>query len=1143
MSEALDPGARQRLAYERGASVWVSASAGTGKTKVLTDRVLSLLLHKSPPSKILCLTFTKAAAAEMANRINERLSQWTILGDGALDQDIAALTGAVPDADQRDYARQLFALVLDAPGGMTIVTIHAFCQSLLRRFPLEAGVPPHFDLMDERSSAEALEAARETVLTQAREDVDRDLAEALAEVVRHVQEASFADLLAALSLERARLAAALAPGFARFTAALRRVLGLKEGETVESIVTTACAGADEAALRRAADAMLASPSVNDKRRGEIIAAWLADPMARAAGFDAYLRGYFTATGDRFQHIVTKKLADANPDIADAVAAEAERLQAIRERRSAAELYAASSALARLASALLDEYARVKAARALLDYDDLVLKTRDLLLRPGVAPWVLFKLDGGLDHILIDEAQDTNPEQWEIVRLIAEEFFAGESAYEDRHEDRRTIFAVGDAKQSIYSFQRADPQKFVEMRAHFAQAVESANAKWRVVPLEISFRSVAAVLQAVDAVFAQSFARDGVALDGLDIRHEAFRRGHAGLIELWPPVEAETQPIRESWPLPLKQQGASEPRARLARAIAGTIRSWLDRGEKLAARGHVIRAGDVLVLVRRRGPFVTELVRALKAAEVAVAGVDRMFLTDQLAVEDMMALGQFLLLPDDDLTLATVLKGPFYNFSEDALFALAYQRRGTLWDGLRRRRDERPEFAYAADQLMGLSARVDFVPPYELFAEVLGARRGRKAMFDRLGPEAGDPLDEFLAAALAYERAHGVSLQGFLHWLAAGTTEIKRDLDQSGRDEVRIMTVHGAKGLEAPIVFLPDTLQVPTMTPSVLWSDGGLPLWLIDRSAMPRAAATALEDAKRRRDQEYRRLLYVAMTRAADRLYVCGWQTQKKPPAGNWHEMVATGLAAANAESFEFDAEPWLGDEGWTGPGLRLVTPQLVVPQVERVAADFRAGAAILPEWCWREPPPEPAPPRPLAPSQPREEEPATRSPLGEDRGTAFLRGRLVHRLLQSLPNLAPGAREKAARQFLARKVHGLTRNAQAALLRETLSVLEHPDFAPLFAPGSAAEVPVVGLVGGRALSGQIDRLVVSGDSVLIVDYKTMRPVPSAAAGIPRAYLDQLAAYRAAVAAVYPGKTIRCALLWTDGPTLMPVADEHLATYL
>ncbi len=839
MSETvLDPGARQRLAYQRDASVWVEASAGTGKTTVLTNRVLALLLSGSAPSRILCLTFTKAAAAEMANRINERLSRWTTIEDGRLKQEIAELTGELPDGDGCDAARQLFARVLDAPGGMTIATIHAFCQSLLRRFPLEAGVPPHFEVMDERSSGEALDAAREAVLLRAREDRDPELGEALAEIVRHVQESSFAELLAELVLERARLGAALARGFERFAAALRQSLGVKKGETAAGIVAAGCApgAADEAELRHAAQIMAASDAKRDQQRGDIVARWLADQPRRAAGFDAYLRGFFTAAGECFKDIVTRKLADANPHTAEALALEAERLEEVRARRTAAELYVAGAALARLAEAMLADYARHKAGRALLDYDDLVLKARDLLRRPGIAPWVLFKLDGGIDHILIDEAQDTNPEQWEIVSLIAAEFFSGEGA----REATRTVFAVGDAKQSIFSFQRADPAKFAEMREYFAAAVTAAQAAWRVVPLETSFRSVAAVLRAVDAVFADPVPL-GVGLNPGDIQHAAFRHGHAGLIELWPPVQPADGPQPAPWSLPLLQHPASAPHARLALAIAATIKRWLDTHEKLESRDRPIRAGDVMVLVRRRTAFVTELVRALKDAKVAVAGVDRMTLTDQLAVEDMMALGRFVLLPDDDLTLATVLKGPLFGFGEEALFELAWQRRGALWAELLRRRDERPDFARAASELSELLARADFAPPYEFFADVLGARHGRRSVLSRLGPEAADPLDEFLAAALGYERQQGVSLQGFLHWLAAGEAEVKRDLEHSGRDEVRVLTVHGAKGLEAPIVFLPDTLQVPTQTPRVLWSGDGVPFWLVARDRLPQAAATALQE--------------------------------------------------------------------------------------------------------------------------------------------------------------------------------------------------------------------------------------------------------------------------------------------------------------
>ncbi|HUH86226.1 MAG TPA: double-strand break repair helicase AddA [Stellaceae bacterium] len=1136
-----DPDRRQREAVAVDASVWVAASAGTGKTKVLTDRVLALLLAGSAPHRILCLTFTKAAAAEMANRLNQRLSLWATESDAALGLEVAPLIDAVPDADQVAAARRLFARVLDAPGGLRIATVHAFCQSLLRRFPIEAGVAPHFQVMDERSADEALAAAREAVLWAAREGGDADLAAALAAVTRHVPEAGFATLMGELALHRAKLRRALAQGHAAFRDRLARALGVSPKIGEAEILTAACApgAADERALAAAA-ALMQRSSRRDQEGGARIARWLETPAERVAGFDEYCEAFFTQDGPQRVALLTKPLARGEPAAAAALAAEAQRLEAVIAARAGAALFAASAALVRLGEALLDAYEQHKATLALLDYDDLVLRARDLLRRPGVAPWVLFKLDGGIDHILIDEAQDTNPEQWEVVEALAEEFFTGAGA----RALTRTVFAVGDAKQSIYSFQRADPEAFTRMREHFAGRVTAAEQDWRVVDLDVSFRSTDAVLAAVDAIFARPEASAGVALDGALIRHQPFRADHAGLVEMWPPVAPDPAPEPEPWSLPVEQHHARPPPARLARVIAQTLRQWIDRGERLPARDRAVRPGDVMVLVRRRGAFVGELVRALKEADVPVAGVDRLILTEQLAVEDMIALGRFLLLPEDDLTLATVLKGPLFGFNEEMLFALAYPRRGTLWEELHRRAGEELGFAAAAKTLGELLARADFVPPYELFAEVLGARGGRKAALARLGPEAADPLDEFLSLALAYERVHEPSLERFLYWLAAGETEVKRDLDQRGRDEVRVLTVHGAKGLQAPIVFLPDTLQLPDQPAKLLWTESGLPLWRAHARCGAPAAATALAERQRREAAEYRRLLYVALTRAEDRLYLCGWETRRKPGDGCWYRLAEAGLAEApGAVPVDFDFTAVAGADGWRGRGWRIETPQRRAPDLgERLPRRLDRDDA-LPDWAGAPPPPEPSPPRPLAPSRPSEADPAARSPLGADAGAGLLRGRLVHRLLQRLPPLPPEARLAAARRFLALPVHGLAATEQEALAAETMAVLDHADFAPLFGPSSQAEVPVVALLGGRALAGQIDRLVVGDRDVLIVDYKTLRPPPTREQDVPPPYLAQLAAYRAAIAAIYPSRAVRCALLWTEGPRLMPVSgallDRHV----
>jgi ATP-dependent helicase/nuclease subunit A len=1137
----------QRHATDGRSSVWVAASAGTGKTKVLTDRVLNLMLRGSSPGRILCLTFTKAAAAEMANRINERLSTWTTLADGALEQELVGLTGAMPDRALLEHARRLFALVLDTPGGMKIMTIHAFCQSLLRRFPIEAGIAPHFEVMDERSAAEVLGEAREAVLAAARRGDDPTLAQALGEITRYLGEESFSELLATLAVERSRLRRLLDDGGpAACLGRLHSLLDMPPGATVATILASACdeTAFDAAELRRAAERLLASAATTDRQRGECLAAWLAAPGERLARLDEYVAAYLTAEGSIRKTLMTKQAASAAPAALTALAAEAARIERLVAARGACALLHATIATVYLAAALLTAYERHKTLHAQLDYDDLILKTCDLLNRPGVAAWVLFKLDGGLDHILVDEAQDTNPEQWQVVAALAEEFFSGRGA----RDTERTIFAVGDVKQSIYSFQRADPNEFQRMREHFRARVTAATEHpgewpWREVALDISFRSTEAVLAAVDAVFARDEARAGVAPDETPIRHIAQRRGHAGRVELWPAVEPDPADPPAPWQTPDAQHRVRDPSSRLAAAIAAQIRHWLDSGERLESRDRPIRPGDIMVLVRRRGRFVDALVRALKNRGVPVAGVDRMVLTEQLAVEDLAALGQFLLLPDDDLTLATLLKSPLYGIDDDTLFTLAAGRgKQSLWDALRQHASGDPRLRHAVEELAALLARADFVAPYELFADILSARGGRRAALSRLGPEAADPLDEFLALALAYERAHIPSLQGFLHWLATGAVEIKRDLDQRNRDEVRVLTVHGAKGLQAPIVFLPDTLQAPTQVPRLLWTADGLPLWSPRKDLDAPAAQAARRIAVERRDEEYRRLLYVAMTRAEDRLYLCGWRTRRPAPSHCWYDLAASGIAAIAApEPFDFTA--LIGEDGWTGPGWRHDRPQAIPAKADTREPGSATVATELPGWVRALPPAEPAPPRPLTPSRPSLAEPAARSPLGLLTGTrdgvGFKRGLIIHRLLQILPELDPARRRMAAEQFLARPVHGLAAIEQAAIADEILAILGEPGFATLFGPESQAEVPIVGLVGDYAIAGQIDRLVVREGEVLIVDYKTLRPMPARDDEVPPAYLRQLAAYRAAIAQIYPGRAVTCALLWTDGPHLMPISPALL----
>ncbi|MEE9299573.1 MAG: double-strand break repair helicase AddA [Alphaproteobacteria bacterium] len=1129
--------AAQRRAADPSGSAWVTASAGTGKTKVLTDRVLRLLLEATPPERILCITYTKAAAAEMALRINETLAQWASAEQAGLFKALAALTGETPEASVIERARGLLAAVLDAPGGMKIQTIHAFCQSLLRRFPMEAGIAPHFEVADERDTAEMLESALQSLLIATRDDPA--LASALEEVTSHVGERDFHDVMAALAGARNRLARLLryhGEPDALIGHTYRR-LGVERGSNASALIEAACRDdAFDGVGLSLARGVLSEGSGAEKERADAIKAWLeAAPEQRPARLDSYMLVFLTQKLEPRKNLITSATAGRAPDAARVLEDECQRLLALNEKRRSLELARSTAALVTLGAALIDRFENEKTRRARLDYDDQILFARDLLTEaPGAASWVLYKLDGGIDHILIDEAQDTAPEQWQVIAALAEEFFAGAGA----RGTERTLFVVGDEKQSIFSFQGAEPRALEGMRRHFAEKVKNAGKKWREVPLELSFRSTRAVLRAVDAVFAEKRAHDGVALSGAAIRHEAHRKGQAGLVELWPPVGPRPRAPAPAWAPPLERRSGDSPPARLARRIARQIATWLDEGERLPARARVITPGDVMVLVRRRTGFVEELVRALKQLDIPVAGVDRMVLTEQIAVMDLIALGEFLLLPEDDLTLATLLKCPLIGFDEDALFALAHDRdEKSLWRCLTSRRAERPDFNAAHGFLAKLLARADITPPFELYAEVLGTLGGRRALLARLGWEADDPIDEFLSLALDYQRRQTPSLQGFLHWLGEGRAEIKRDLEQGG-DAVRVMTVHGAKGLQAPIVFLPETLQAPSPRETILWPEGEpgdeILLWPGRVARDDRLSRAAREAARRRVAEEYRRLLYVAMTRAEDRLYLCGWRTKREPSPDCWYNLIEEALAKLGPPvAFDFTAD---GPEGWAGPGYRIRGRQGGEPRPERRAR--RAGApAGLPEFARRPAPSEPASPRPLSPSRAAPEEPPARSPLEPANG--FMRGRLIHRLLEILPGLRPERRAMAAERYLARPGLGLDAGDAREIAESTCRLLEDPEFAPLFGANGRAEVPLAALVSGRLIAGQVDRLVVGEEEVLILDYKTNRKIPARPEDVPAAYLAQMASYRAVLRRIFPKRRIRAALLWTDGPVFMALEDALL----
>ncbi len=1103
----LTPAALKQIAAANPhANTWLSANAGSGKTRVLTDRVARLLLNGVEPQHILCLTYTKAAASEMQNRLFRRLGDWAMKPDADLRTALVDLGEEELSARSLARARQLFARAIETPGGLRIQTIHSFCASLLRRFPLEAGVPPGFTEMDDRTAR------------QMRVEIVEEMADRLApDVVRRVTEVHEGEDFAALVEQIARQRASFDRPMTRDQ--VWRMFGLPhplpDGYLVSRVFRS-----DEAGLFSQAVPLLmaASPTMQDLGRMlagiDLVAP---DPACLGPLYEAFLYKSNKSNGQprpeaKFASVPTKNARKAMQSFIEDFDAFMQRVADAREAELALAAAEKTAALHQLAAAFLPIYAARKAARGLLDFDDLIGRARGLLTDASQAAWVLYRLDGGIDHILVDEAQDTSPEQWELIQCLAAELAAGEGA----NTRPRTLFVVGDKKQSIYSFQGADVAAFDRMQGHFAAQLAGGNALVSQ-SLEHSFRSSPAILTVVD----HSFTEGQVAALGGGSKHTAFRENLAGRVDVWPRIEKpEVEPAGD-WNDPVDQPSPESPFVVLARQIAERIRDMVAEGVQIPQAGgkggpvaRPVHPGDFLILVQSRSLLFHEIIRACKELDLPIAGADRLKLGGELAVRDLAALLAFLDTPEDDLSLAAVLRSPLCGWSESALFRLAQGRKGYLWEALRRDPHQDETRAFLDD----LRGQADFLRPYDLIERVLTRHDGRRKLLDRLGPEAEDGIDELLGQALAYESAEVPSLTGFLVWMQTEDVEVKRQLDGEGR-RIRVMTVHGAKGLEAEIVILPDTGDRNPNERDVLYRlPDGAAVWKVPAAESP-ALIAAERAARRQREAEERlRLLYVAMTRA--RCWLIAAVAAEVTLPDCWFNLIQAGVERAHAvDAGDGVRRHQVGD--WPQPLLRDAETDQAIP---------------LPDWVLC-PAPVPLPTHAvLSPSDLGGAKALPGEPDLTEAG-GLLRGTGLHLLLERLPPLDP-----ASRAALAPALIGDPARA-ADLLDEARRVLDDPLLAPLFAPGTLAEVAVTGTWGAVRLTGAIDRLVIGADRVLIVDYKSNAVIPSGPDQVPEGILRQLGAYAHLVGQIYPDRRIETAILWTRGPVLMPIDPEIVRSAL
>ncbi|HWK88270.1 MAG TPA: double-strand break repair helicase AddA [Xanthobacteraceae bacterium] len=1097
------------------ASAWVSANAGSGKTYVLAQRVIRLLLRGTPPGRILCLTFTKAAAAHMANQVLKTLRSWVALDDAMLDERIVAIDGGKPSAARRAEARRLFATALETPGGLKVQTIHAFCDRVLHQFPFEAGVPAGFTVLEESLEADLLQRARADVLLEAARAPESELGRALALAVSTDSDTRLADLFDEMVRARRKLHYLLGEeGLERAERAICDGLGLAHGDSVAAAEAEILSGPflPHSEWKAIADQLMTLKG-NPKSRGEQLAKAAATSDSQI--IDSYLSIFCTQKGTlrELKGFGGEDVRDTEPAVQRLIA-ELGRIAPLIERRRAAQAFERTCALNRLGRAIIQRYEAMKQARGALDYDDLVSKTADLL-EDQAAAWVHYKLDGGIDHILIDEAQDTSPEQWKVVAQLAKEFFAGEGA----SERPRTIFAVGDEKQSIFGFQGADPKSFEEMQRNFRKQIEGAKQKFEPRQLDLSFRSAAGIVGAVDQVFSTPESFRGLSNKAGETHtiHTAIRSDAPALVEIWDAVPAPKSESDElGWDAPLDAERPSSAPLMLAQKIAKAVRSWLDKpqiliGDPETETPRPPNAGDIIVLVRSRGTLFDAILRELKQAGVPVAGADRMQLAEHIAVMDIAALCDALLLPSDDLALACALKSPLLGFSEDELYEIAYGRSGTLADALAAANSAKCR--EAAEKLARWRDDARALRPFDFLSRVLSRDRGRAQILARLGLEAADALDELLAHALAYEATETPSLAGFLVFLRRGGSQVKRDLEVES-DAVRVMTVHGVKGLEAPIVLLADTASPPDSKrhhPKLMPLPDGPFVWASGDDS--KAIARAREMVVQANEGEHRRLLYVALTRARDAIVVAAAENRGRIPEGSWYRLVRGALEGTGGDFVEIE------DHGY-GFSEKVFRWRYQPAQVPPQRALSKPETIAEPDWLRR----------PIAgissraPAAPRKDGESSTA-----RAEARRRGVLIHRLLQELPRF-PAEREKRARQYLANAAANLPEATRETIANEALKVLAHPELAALFGAESRAEAAIAGRwnEGEKTFAelGRVDRFAVTAGEVLIADFKSDAAPPGEVTGIPFAYLTQLARYRAVLARIYPSKAMRAFVVWT-----------------
>ena len=912
MANMFDPvllkqaGEAQGQALDAGRSVWISANAGTGKTEVLTRRMLALLLadFSLEPRQLLALTFTKAGAAEMAARLPARLASWAALDDAGIAAKIIEDLGVEATAEMPARVRELAVTVRRA--GPMVATIHGLAQQILGRFSVEAGLPLEFEVLEDGAQKRMLRDVQRGLLV----DVDGVLAEHLAVLLDELGDKGWEELTGLVVNNWHKLEALVeGNGLIGVLAKLERELGVDlSGAAARPLVPTE---SEYAALQRVVQV------IPDHGASEVL-------KAHETVRESTWRGFLLTTTDTARKALFKKAELAVIDEVDAalLADAAERAAAQIQARKVYRGFDVTRSALVWAAAVRGAYVQRKQMNGLVDYSDLldglerVMRSSD----SGLAEWVWYGLDRRFRHLVVDEAQDNNPQQDRIIQWLAKSILSGDVG----EGAARTVLAVGDMKQSIFRFQGAVPELFVKLREVLRDWADGV----REVDLTHSFRSGAQVLGLVDRVFMQGDT--GAVVVGSDFRdwpaHKAVAAGRASRVELWETVPAEAAPEVEPWALAHIRAAAGGHGEDIVclRQVGAWLLEHVGR-VVMPSTGVPLAYEDVMIVVQRNriAGLAAGVLRGMGIPVAAAGGVV------PLAVEDAVACVRVIFNPADNLALAQVLKG-VRGWSDTQLLALAEQA------GVAARAPGDPEVVW--QEFIGGADKV------WLEGYLAMAWDAPLAVVQRIVAEIGGDSRVFEGLLGWAEQAE--NLHDLVERLELDSLPIA-----SGGAGVRVLTVHGSKGLQAPLVIMPDTMAALSdmSREKLLWGDGVV----VFKQAKGLSALedSLLEEESARRRADSLRGMYVAMTRAMDWLVVTGFGTVKDG-TDTWWTRIASGF----------------GDERVLGDTFEMVERELVMP--------VEAG---LPGWLVRE----------------------VNVPLaGEVQSAAQARGDVVHALLQGLDVVA-----------------------------------------------------------------------------------------------------------------------------------------------